>query len=59
MRSHPKTLKENNPNISLDIFNYGGKQLYTSNNNGVYNVNIVQMGNRYASIKPLKNKHIQ
>ena len=27
--------------------------------NGIYNTYIVQMGKRYAWIKPLKNKHIQ
>ena len=50
----PENFEINNPNISLNIFNDGGKQLYTSNNNGIYSINIVQMGNRYASIKPLK-----
>ena len=49
----------NNPKISLIIFNDNGEKLYTSNNNGIYDVNIVQTGNRYVAVKPLKNKHLR
>ena len=53
----PDRFEINNSKISPIIFNDSGKKLYTSNNNGIYNVNIVETGNRYAAVKLLKNKH--
>ena len=53
----PDKFEINNPKISLIIFNDSGKKLCTSNNNGIYNENIVETVNRYAVVKPLENKH--
>ena len=50
----------NNPNISLTVFDENNKILYTSKNNSTNKVQIVKLkDNRYAAIKPLKNKFIK
>ena len=53
----PRKFEINNPNISLNIFNNDGEQLYTSNNGGICNADIFKTGNINAAIKLSKNKH--
>ena len=55
----PAQFEVNNPDISLNIFNENQEQIYISNNNTFYQANIVQINNRYAAIKPHKNKFVQ
>ena len=56
----PAEFKINNPNISLNIFNENQEQIYTSSNNTPYEVNITELKkNRYAAMKPPKNKYTQ
>ena len=50
----------NNPNTSLTLFDENNKGLYTPKNNGANKAQIVKLkNNRYATIKPLKNKFIK
>ena len=50
----------NNPNISLTVFDENNKILYTSKNNNTNKAQILKLkDNRYAAIKPLKNKFIK
>ena len=56
----PTEFEINNSNVSLNIFNEGKKYIYASGNNSSHQVNIIQLkNNRYAAIKPLKNKYTQ
>ena len=56
----PNEFEINNPNISLTVFDENNKILYTSKSNSTNKVQIVKLkDNRYAAIKPLKNKFIK
>ena len=56
----PNEFEINNPNTSLTIFDENNKRLYTPKNNGTNKSQIVKLKNdRYAAIKPLKNKFIK
>ena len=56
----PTEFEMNNPNISLNIFNEENQKIYTSKNDTTNKAYIVKLkNNRYAAIKPLKNKYIQ
>ena len=56
----PTEFQINNSNVSLNIFNEDKKYIYASGNNSSHQVNIIQLkNNRYATIKPLKNKYTQ
>ena len=49
----------NNPNISLTVFDENNI-VYTSSNNSTNKAQIVKLkDNRYAAVKPLKNKFIK
>ena len=50
----PKQFEQNNPNMSLSIFNADEEQICISNNNSSCQANIVKKNNRYAAIKPFK-----
>ena len=50
----------NNPNNSLTVSDENNKRLQTSKNNSANKAQIVKLkNNRYAAIKPLKNKFIK
>ena len=50
----------NNPNISLTVFDENNNIVYTSSNNSTNKAQIVKLkDNRYAAVKPLKNKFIK
>ena len=56
----PNEFEINNPNISLTVFDENNKILCTSRTNSTNKVQIVKLkDNRYAAIKPLKNKFIK
>ena len=56
----PNEFEINNPNISLTVFDENNKILCTSKTNSTNKVQIVKLkDNRYAAIKPLKNKFIK
>ena len=56
----PTEFEINNSNVSLNISNEDKKYIYASGNNSSHQVNIIQLkNNRYAAIKPLKNKCTQ
>ena len=56
----PNEFKINNPNISLTVFDENNNIVYTSNNNSTNKAQIVKLkDDRYAAIKPLKNKFIK
>ena len=56
----PNEFKINNPNISLTAFDENNNIVYTSNNNITNKAQIVKLkDDRYAAIKPLKNKFIK
>ena len=56
----PNEFEINNPNISLTVFDENNKILYTSKNNNTNKAQILKLkDNRYAAIKPLKNKFIK
>ena len=56
----PNEFEINNPNISLTVFDENNKTLCTSKTNSTNKVQIVKLkDNRYAAIKPLKNKFIK
>ena len=53
----PTEFEINNSNISLNIFNEDNQKIYTSKNDTTNKAYIVKLkNNRYAAIKPLKNK---
>ena len=56
----PNDFEINNSNISLTIFDENNNIIYSSRNNSANKVQIVKSkNNRYAAIKPLKNKFIK
>ena len=56
----PNEFKTNNSNISLTIFDENNEILYSSKNNSTNKAQIVKLKNdRFAAIKPLKNKFIK
>ena len=56
----PTEFEINNSNISLNIFNGDNQKIYTSKNDPTNKAYIVKLkNNRYAAIKPLKNKYTQ
>ena len=56
----PNEFEINNANTSLTIFDENNKRLYAPKNNGTNKAQIVKLKNdRYAAIKPLKNKFIK
>ena len=56
----PTEFEINNSNVSLNISNEDKKYIYASGNNSSHQVNIIQLkNNRYAAIRPLKNKCTQ
>ena len=50
-----------NPNISLTIFDENKNRIYTSRNNSTIKAQIVKLqnNNRYAALKPFKNKFVK
>ena len=50
-----------NPNISLTIFDENKNRIYTSRNNSTTKAQIVKLqnNNRYAALKPFKNKFVK
>ena len=58
----PNEFEINNPNISLTVFDENNNIVYTSSNNN-YSTSKAQIvklkDNRYAAVKPLKNKFIK
>ena len=56
----PTKFEINNPNISLLVFDENNKKIYITKNNSANKAQIVQLkNNRYASLKPIKNKFIK
>ena len=56
----PNEFEINNANTSLTILDENNKRLYTPKNNGTNKAQIVKLKNdRYAAIKPIKNKFIK
>ena len=50
----------NNPNISLTVFDENNDITYLPKNSSTYKAQIVKINsNRYAAVKPLKNKFIK
>ena len=50
----------NNPSISLRIFDENNEMIHQTNDNGDTKANISKINsNRYAAIKPIKNKAIK
>ena len=50
----------NNPSISLRIFDENNEMIHQTNDNGDTKGNIIKINNnRYAAIKPIKNKAIK
>ena len=50
----------NNPNISLTIFDENNNIIYLPKNNSINKAQIVKLqNNKYAAVKPLKNKFIK
>ena len=56
----PTEFETNNSNISLTIFDDNNKKIYTTKNGRANKTYIVQLkNNRYAALKPLKNKFMR
>ena len=56
----PTEFETNNSNISLTIFDENNKKIYTTKNDRANKAYIVQLkNNRYAALKPLKNKFMR
>ena len=56
----PTEFETNNPNISLTIFDGNNRKIYITKNNSDNKTQIVKLkNNRYAALKPLKNKCIK
>ena len=56
----PAEFEINNPNTSLTIFDGNNKKMYITKNNSANKAQIVQLkNNRYAALKPVKNKFIK
>ena len=52
----PIQFEQSNPNISLNIYDTQNEQIYSSINNSQNKGNILHINNRYAAVKPHKNK---
>ena len=60
MHITPNEFEINNANTSLTIFDENNKKYYAPKNNGTNKAQIVKLKNdRYAAIKPIKNKFIK
>ena len=56
----PNEFQINNPNISLTVFDENNDITYLPKNGSTYKAQIVKINsNRYAAVKPLKNKFIK
>ena len=57
----PDEFETNNPNFSLTIFDENKNRIYTSRNNSTTKAQIVKLqnNNRYAALKPFKNKFVK
>ena len=55
----PNEFEINNPNISLTVFDENNNITYLPRNSSTNKAQIVKINNRYAVVKPLKNKFIQ
>ena len=57
----PDEFETNNPNFSLTIFDENKNRIYTSRNNSTIKAQIVKLqnNNRYAALKPFKNKFVK
>ena len=56
----PSEFEINNSNISLAIFDESNKKIFITKNNSANKAQIVQLkNNRYAALKPIKNKFIK
>ena len=57
----PDEFETNNPNFSLTIFDENKNRIYTSRNNSIIKAQIVKLqnNNRYAALKPFKNKFVK
>ena len=56
----PAEFEINNPHTSLTIFDGNNKKMYITKNNSANKAQIVQLkNNRYAALKPVKNKFIK
>ena len=56
----PTEFETNHPNISLTIFDENNRKIYITKNNSDNKTQIVKLkNNRYAALKPLKNKCIK
>ena len=56
----PTEFETNNPNISLTKFDGNNRKIYITKNNSDNKTQIVKLkNNRYAALKPLKNKCIK
>ena len=54
------TFENNNPNVSLNVYDENGKLIHKSFNNSIDKVYIVKINNnRYHTLKPDKDKYIQ
>ena len=49
--------ENNNPNISLCIYDDFGKLIHNSNNNSTNKEYIIKINNRYHALKPTKDKY--
>ena len=56
----PDEFEKNNRNTLLTVFDENDKKIYSSKNNSTNKAQIIKLkNNRYAAIKPLKNKFIK
>ena len=56
----PNEFEINNSNTSLTVFDENNKKIYSSKNNSTNKAQIAKLkNNRYAALKPLKNKFIK
>ena len=56
----PDEFEINNPSTSLKVFDENNKKIYSSKNNSANKAQIAKLkNNRYAALKPLKNKFIK
>ena len=57
--STPNDFEINNPNISLTVFDENNNITYLPKNNSNNKAQIVKLKDKYAAVKPLKNKFIK
>ena len=55
----PNDFEINNPNISLTVFDENNNITYLPKNNSNNKAQIVKLKDKYAAVKPLKNKFIK